>query len=434
MPLLSPRAAADPGSPGGILPWWLLFLSMLLLALSIRFGSLPVDGFVALWLAYVVAWPSHAVEALRRQLLLWVFPLVAVASISWSVARDDTLRHSLELLLTTAISIVAAHSVSPRRFLSAFVCALVPAVLIGGALGDTQYTETMQVADLGIFGSKNFFALFACLILFGSTAVVAERRQPLLVRLIGVVGLIAGPFLLWRARSVGALLVAGPCLGVMLTVMSLKLLRRKLRPIAVLGYAGVAAALAVMLAVAISSEKNLLLNDLGKESDLTGRAYLWYRAGFLIEQRPLLGVGYQAFWVRGNPEAEGLWRAEHIEVRGGFHFHNFYYETAIELGNLGFALITAEFVIVGIGIIVWALRQPGGESAFFCAIVMFYLLRSVAEVDFFGPFGVTAMLLPVGWIYAGLAAAAPSRLATSAVARDLPEMARAYGRPVYKGR
>ena len=52
---------------------------------------------------------------------------------------------------------------------------------------------------------------------------------------------------------------------------------------------------------------NMIYTVFHKNSTLTGRIYLWYRASFYTHERPWLGVGYYAFWQPSNVEAQGLW-------------------------------------------------------------------------------------------------------------------------------
>ena len=74
---------------------------------------------------------------------------------------------------------------------------------------------------------------------------------------------------------------------------------------------------------------------------LTGRTDLWKIALQEIAARPILGAGFQAVWVPGNPLAEALWQEFGIETRTGFHFHNAYLSNAVEIGVTGAALQAA---------------------------------------------------------------------------------------------
>jgi exopolysaccharide production protein ExoQ len=303
------------------------------------------------------------------------------------------------------------------------MCALVPVVLIGGLTGDTQYTETMEVAATGIFGSKNNFALHICLLLFVSFAVLADTQQKKPFRAVALLGVVTGPLLLWQAKSVGALMVFFPSLLLMLAIIGLGRISARLRPIALAGSVAIVLAAAAIVTPVVIASQDTLLSLVGKTGNLTGRGYLWYRAEFLIEQRPTLGVGYAAFWVQGNPEAEGLWRAEHITARAGFHFHNFYYETLVELGYVGLAIGGGAFALTGIAALLWGLRQPGPPSGFFCALMLFLFMRSFVELDLTGGFGLTALIVPAAWFYATSAIGSPGQVRTQWATDGPPSIA-----------
>ena len=75
------------------------------------------------------------------------------------------------------------------------------------------------------------------------------------------------------------------------------------------------------------------------DSSCTGRQIIWDFANFEIARRPLLGWGYQSFWLVG-PSGPSIvdgpgW------VKTMPNAHNGYYDTILELGYIGFALLLA---------------------------------------------------------------------------------------------
>src|SRR5581483_2182010 len=76
-----------------------------------------------------------------------------------------------------------------------------------------------------------------------------------------------------------------------------------------------------------------------KDPTFTGRTYLWYRAEPVIQQKPLLGHGFAAFWRPGSIDAEGLWRWAGVKHTVGFNFHNTFIETLVQLGIVGLVVI-----------------------------------------------------------------------------------------------
>ena len=392
-------ARMGPASVQTTAAFWTSMAATTVLLLTVRFGTVAAAGFIGIWGLYFLTWPKLSADAMLRTVVPWAFPLFAIVSALWSTAPDLTIRNGLEWLITTGIAVVMATSLPMDRLLASWVFALVPVVVVGGLLGGSQFTETGEVAAVGIFASKNNFALHISLMFFVSLAVLANSRQPRMARMVALFGFAVGPVLLWKARSVGALAVFLPSLIMMCTVIGIGRMTSGMRHIAFAGCVFFILVFSVTILPLAMQSKEELLHSVGKSGDLTGRGLLWRRADVLIDRRPILGVGYSAFWVQGNPEAEALWRAEHIPARAGFHFHNFYYEALVELGYLGLAIGLSVFGLAAAVTFANGLRRPGPETGFFCAMMLFLFMRSFVELDLIGGFGLTAVILPVAWIY-----------------------------------
>ena len=84
-------------------------------------------------------------------------------------------------------------------------------------------------------------------------------------------------------------------------------------------------------------------------SSLTGRAVIWDFASWEIDRRPFFGWGYQSFWLVG-PDAPSIVDAPGW-VKTMPNSHNGYYDTMLELGYIGLALlitfITATLHAIG---------------------------------------------------------------------------------------
>ena len=387
---ISPRTSAA---------FWVSTSAMLMLLLANRFGTVAVAGYVGLWSLYVLAWPLST-EAVFRNLLPCAFPLFALLSTAWSNVPVQTARLATEWMLVVAISVIVAKLVPVHRLLASWALAIVPVVIVGSVLGGTQNDEYGATALTGLFTSKNNFALHVGEMLLVCLAVLVSRRQPLSLRLIAAVGCMAAPLLLLKAKSIGAMVVIFPAVMLFFSLTALRLLSPRLRLLAVAGSLACVLTITALTGPVIWASKGEFLTMVGKNEDLTGRGLLWMRAGILIAQRPTFGVGYSAFWVQGNPEAEALWQAEHVPSGSGFHFHNFYYETMVELGYTGLAVGVTMISLITVAVVAWGLRCPGPESAFFCAALLFFWMRSFVELDLLGGFGLHAMILPTAWAYA----------------------------------
>jgi exopolysaccharide production protein ExoQ len=92
------------------------------------------------------------------------------------------------------------------------------------------------------------------------------------------------------------------------------------------------------------------------DSSLTGRTVIWDFADYEIARRPLLGWGYQSFWLAG-PGAPSV-----VDAPGWVKTmpdgHNGYVDTKLELGYLGLALLISFIVATLHGVGRMADRAP----------------------------------------------------------------------------
>jgi exopolysaccharide production protein ExoQ len=113
----------------------------------------------------------------------------------------------------------------------------------------------------------------------------------------------------------------------------------------------------------------------GKDSDLTGRTYIWSRAELFVHQNPMLGRGYAAFWRVGDLEAEAIWEKMFVANRIGFNFHNSIYEILVHLGYVGLILFGAVFIFAAARLFLKVMRAPTHLGILFCTLIVYDGLR-----------------------------------------------------------
>ncbi len=383
--------------------WWFSFLSFTGLVFETRFGTAAMALCLIAWVPLVAERPRRTMRCLRSQTLPWLVPLLALTSSLWSIEPGLTLRFGIELLLFTAVAIISASSQSLGSFVSSLACALFLGLVASAAFGErTVIGTTGEVALIGIFGSKNNFASFVCLMLLAGIATLGETRQDWRLRLVAVAGLLLSPVLLVEARSLGALFTAGGSVAAVVLVLALARMapRRRVPAIIILLLlGGCAALLAILFMAAEDIDVSSIIVSMGKDPGLTGRTFLWSRARDYMAAAPLLGVGFQAFWVQGHVEAEGLWSFAQIEGRAGFHFHNTFYEAGVELGWVGIITLFGTLLVATKRVIGLALRRPDGGSAFLLGLFVFFAFRLTVEVDLMGSFSPGCLFLAAALVY-----------------------------------
>jgi len=202
-----------------------------------------------------------------------------------------------------------------------------------GASGGTAFS--------GLTGSKNLLAgdalagVLACLAAAFSSFEAGKTARSMVFggAAIGAV------FVMLLARSSGSiltLLLIGPMMIGMLFVRNGPAALRSVAVIVIVLVAITASAFAQPLT---DWATDIAMSVFHKDPTLTGRLYLWQRSADIIKERPWLGVGYNAFWVQGHIDAEGLWRWGGIQSRGGFNFHNTVLEVLVHFGYIGLGIL-----------------------------------------------------------------------------------------------
>ena len=379
------------------LPGVLTFIAISALILNPFFGSLAALIFLLFGLLLIAVSLGRNLHAFLRFWYILLVPIFCIASVLWSQFPSETLRYSIQLTVTFLIAIAIGASVTPasllRSMYGAYGIGVLGSVLFGRVRDDIG-------AWLGIFGSKNAFASHISVFTLAAIAVLFDRSASRLLRFSALCGVLAAGPLLIKGQSVGAVLPLFPTIFVSVMIIFSRYLSRLQKVIAgtVLG-TGVAV-VAVVALVYGTEIFDAVLSYSGKDVTLTGRTDLWEFGWRAISDNPLLGLGYQAFWVQGYDPAEMLWEEFSIISRMGFNFHNTYIATAVEIGVVGLALEVFILYSALLSVLIWAARAPQPANAFLASLLVLIVLRSFVEVEVFYQFGVSTIMVVTSLVYA----------------------------------
>jgi exopolysaccharide production protein ExoQ len=273
--------------------------------------------------------PSHLI-------CLFAYLAFAGASILWAFNPSlSAVRFAQQAMIISSIvlpTLLAAPSSDILRGL--FLWCFAPAAILNVAF--VFENSPSIVAALkgypGFFMGKNYLGEFAAIPFL---LALREMLYSGWRRVFGAVILVVATWLLFWANSKTAF---GLALLVPLAAGLTLLIRRvtRLSPAVIL--------LSVPLCfMVLSSVSNFGLPRLSYmlygDSSLTGRTVIWDFANTEIARRPLLGWGYQSFWLAG-PDAPSV-----TDARGWVKQmpdgHSGYVDTKLELGYVGFALLIA---------------------------------------------------------------------------------------------
>jgi exopolysaccharide production protein ExoQ len=361
-------------------------------------GSLGAGLFLlASALIALMRW-QMLLEVIIRNLWVLILPLLILSSTFWSDYPGSSLRGGFQFFVTVTAGVIAGTFVRPSILTSAAFSAFLSTVAICLILGLKDYLHGNPQTIHLLLGSKNQLAELGAYLLITSLSIALVPYWPSLLRAVAGASIIIAFFIVIVAQSVGSSLFLIPAVFTMLALRTLAFLPASAR--AAIFVIAVPAMLTVGLAgVSLLKNEGQVLDSIGKDTTLTGRAELWAEAQAYFSERPVLGVGYQAFWQVENPRAVRLWLLNGVPAGSGFNFHNLYFNTAVELGVTGLAVLILLQLSIMARLLLTFIGPINPRQLFGAGISVYLLGISLAEVIQTYQFMAGTMLYYVSWCY-----------------------------------
>ena len=407
-----PPGAVRPASPRSrksatLLPAALVLLMFVIMTVPLGFDyrgqdSNPTDGdsfSLTTWMVllfgsiYLVIKNQRQVYGMlagvNRPFLYFV--VLASLSLLWSIEPAITLRRILRLYIIVLVSVAfASAGWQPRRFensvrwllflllaASAIFCYWDPELAIHNVEGHPELMNAWH----GITTGKN---------VLGSLASCAF--------ILWLHGLLTGET--GRVAAIANLALAGLCLvmcrsstSLMATVFAaffvILLLRpsgsmRRLTPY-IVGFFAVAVLVYALAVLNIVPGLSVILAPIsmitGKDLTFSGRTNIWYVLKLHIRQHPLLGTGYEAYWigpVPSSPSYDMVSQLYFYPTEG----HNGYLDVINDLGYVGGACLLAYFIVYlrqGLAL----MRLEKARGALYLALIFRAFLADMSESHWF---------------------------------------------------
>jgi exopolysaccharide production protein ExoQ len=399
------------------------YLSILGMVLNEYWGPMPIGMAILGWMVLcVVRLPGTVLGFRTIGWFIWIVPLFALASALWSQEPNLTVRNSVWLGITTAIGALIAIHISVREFIIGVMFVTFPIVVLSIFFNQPYYdylTDTVSYG--GIFGTKNALAMACSLLVLSATAISLDRESIRLLRWFSIGAVCVGVVMALLSRSMGLtiLMIGSAVIIYMVTLGRFFAWRNRSRYVDVFLVLGVIAAVVGIIGITFFQDQILAM--LGKDSTLTGRTLLWDKALSVIPENPVLGVGYQAYWVWGYPVPELIWAQFKIGARCCFHFHNLFLEMAVELGVLGATLVGVVLLLISGKILKAVRRDPQSITGFFLGFFALAFLLDLNAVTQFMQFNPLYLILTTSAVYAHLlnAETEPAPVVTRPIRRDV---------------
>lgn len=324
---------------------------------------------------------------LRSSWPLLLIPGFAIASTVWSDLPGTTARYGILYLLTAFSGIIMGGAFRPANVLiGMFSAFFVYGVLSFFSFRFVPWGGPGGLAFAGLAGSKNAAGDIAALTVLTAAAILAlgisarKKRWVILPILLMPIAM----FCLWASHATAALISCFLALFCMILWWASRAFPYQARVSILLAAVFVVGVALVTINLWLPPLFDLVLAESGKDAGLTGRVDLWRKADELIASKPWIGLGYNAFWVHGNLDAEALWRLLGIASRSGFNFHNTPREILVHLGVVGLIIFFAVALVGVTRLFAKTMGQPGPGLICQCGLVVFFLPKLPFEVIGFG--------------------------------------------------
>jgi exopolysaccharide production protein ExoQ len=303
---------------------------------------------------------------------LIIYAGFAGASALWAFKPPTSFaRFAQQIMVITSIvlpALMAARTVDLMRWV--FLCFTLAALV---NIYFLSYNAPLSVQHLGgyqgYFLGKNYLGEFAApALLLALHQIVSFGGR----RILGVIAAIAAIALLILSNSKTAFALA----FISPIVASAALLIRKHARVSIaIILLSVPVGYTIVNSILPNINTNRLSYMMYGDSTFTGRTIIWDFAQKEIDRSPLIGWGYQSFWLVG---ADGPSMSAPGFVKDMPNAHNGYYDTKLELGYIGFALLVA-FILSTLHAIGRVADRDPARARLLLSLALFVIIYNCLE-------------------------------------------------------
>jgi exopolysaccharide production protein ExoQ len=300
----------------------------------------------------------------------------AGASVLWAFSPERSLiRFVQQVMIVTSIvlpGMLAARTADMMR--SLFLCFAFALILnllfvLGGSVTIARYGSSLvNIGYQGYFEGKNYLGECASVAFLLSLHEMIYRGRR---RALGIIVFAVAILLVFLSDSKTAFGLAFICPFVAALTLTVRRLTR-ISPAIILSSIP-------LCFVLLSSVSNFNFERISYmlygDSSLTGRTVIWDFANYEIGRSPLVGWGYQSFWL--VPDSPAV-----VEAPGWVKMmpnaHNGYYDTILEMGYVGLAFLIV-FIIATLHAIGRVADRDPARGLLVLSLALFIILYNFFE-------------------------------------------------------
>ncbi|MBW4631880.1 MAG: O-antigen ligase family protein [Iphinoe sp. HA4291-MV1] len=337
--------------------------------------------YMVTFLLVIARWKSF-VYVVQKNMWIWLLIGIALASVLWTVAPEITPRRSILLLATTVFGVYLATRYTLREQLELLAWTFALIILLSFVFAVAlPFYGVMSIQEegahagawRGVMRQKNTLGrimdmstIVFLLLCFKNSGLQAKYKW------VAWIGFILSAILIILSTSKTALVI-------LLTIIVLVPLYRIWRS----NYTLVVP-LTITVILVVGSSATLVLDNLptiatalGKDVTLTGRTEIWSVMLELISQKPLLGYGFNAFWIDWDHEVTAyVWRTLEWECPTA---HNGWMDLFAELGISGLTVFSISYVTTCVRGVIWLRTTRTVEGLWPLLYLSFLLICNITE-------------------------------------------------------
>lgn len=319
---------------------------------------------------------------LPRGKLLWFHFGICILSVTWSIYPTLTIEGIVQTLLqVAAFGLYFVSRFNPKHQLYILACALGITVMVNLLYAIALPSVGRHVGDKfdgawkGFYENKNEFSGKMVWSLAVFYMLSFKNTNPLVMK-IARVGIIICPVLILLSTSKTALVL----FVVLLSGVAIwrKYSWQGRRTILTLDIALLSL---IFLVGGVVSQWVGIVSSLGKDPTLSGRTDIWIGAIAQINQRPLLGYGFSAFWTEDNPAALRIGDNLHPGFYT-YHAHNGLLDILLDIGWLGLIVFMLGFISTWILALKYAYKPDSPGDSWPLAVMILVTIYNTTESTF----------------------------------------------------
>lgn len=319
---------------------------------------------------------------LFKEKLLWIFLLIALASILWSEYPPATLKHILTVIEMTTFSIyfvgrfnlneqlrLICYAFGLASLLSLLFCLAFPSYgVMGVGVNSTSEGLAHYGVWRGIYTHKNTLGRMMALTVL---SFICLSQNNWLNRLYKYTCTSLAIFLLIVSTSKTSMLTVITLFTLLPFYKAMRWTYRLALPffIAIILVSSSSVTLAI-------DNLDAFTSVLGKDITLTGRTGIWGLVLLKIADKPWLGYGYHGFWNGWDGESADIWRVLKWECP---HSHNGFLDLTLDLGLIGLAVFILTFLAACLRSIMLMRKTRDNTGIFPILYLTFMLLVNLTE-------------------------------------------------------